>query len=227
MPRQLPYNMRIDDIEDEIHFTRVALDVDPDAKELLPITDGWLAELESTQAEVMQTRKEVVSEDARRAVAGFRLERAAAAFEEELAREAGGVHVLRQLPKWHTFYPLSETHYSPLYRLGTGVHHWVGYSGELEPRRQAVLDKHRPELLKWLDLFSGAGWARLGSPDEGRRPGEYVSSSLTHDPNKGRAALHDALKAKALQVGLPVEWAARFFKTATGYEPGEQPTYES
>jgi hypothetical protein len=43
MPRQIPLTITFDDAKDEILFTTATLKADPDAKELLPMTDGWLA----------------------------------------------------------------------------------------------------------------------------------------------------------------------------------------
>ncbi len=46
MAAKIDHEMTFDDMEDEVVYTRAALRADPDARDLLPLTDGWMPAVE-------------------------------------------------------------------------------------------------------------------------------------------------------------------------------------
>jgi len=76
MPRKLPPTITFDDAEDEVLFTRAALMADPDASDLVPMTDSWLPLIDTARAKDRTARAARVTADAARIVANDRFDTA-------------------------------------------------------------------------------------------------------------------------------------------------------
>src|SRR5689334_3675805 len=83
-PRKILAKIPLDDVESEVFFTRSAVKADPDAKDLLSMTDGWLALVDAVRAKERAAREAQADADAARIVANTRLDRACVKFGDEL-----------------------------------------------------------------------------------------------------------------------------------------------
>lgn len=204
MPRQLDATMTFDDLEDEVLFTEAAVKADPDAADLAPKVDGWLAQVAAARAAALDVRRLSVAADATRIVANARLDAACTRFGDSLLVSVGKD---RTAAKWKTFF--SETVSSfirqALDKQVTTVKGWLSITGE------PVLEQHRAELTKWATAAGAAIEATQGvAPKRGIvwQQREALSESLTRE----RDGLHDALAQRGREKGLARDWADLFFR---------------
>lgn len=189
MPHAITPTTSFDAIEDEILFTRAALRADPDAKDLLPATDGWLSLLEPARAKDRACRESVANTTAARVIANGRLDASCAAFADDLFRAVGKD---RSASRWTQFFSGSVTKFvrQALPKQVATVLGWLG--GSKDP----ALEPHRAELDTWSKAASDAIVQTRGTAlvrGEAHQAREELASELTRERN------------------LPRDWADLFF----------------
>ncbi|MDC3955072.1 hypothetical protein [Polyangium jinanense] len=202
-PRKIPPTLLLDEAEAEVFFTRSGLKADPDAHDLLFLTDGWLAMIEVVRTKERSAREAQADADAARTIANTRLDRACQRFGDELFLAVGKE---RGAARWSQFFsvPVSKFIRQALPKQVARV---IGWLDSKDP----ILDKHRAGLEPWAKAADAAlkrttavatvrGEARIGR--------EELAEGLTRE----RDGLHEALSARARERGLPRDWAGQFFR---------------
>lgn len=217
MPHQLDAVMTLDDFEDEILFTRAALQADPDATDFLPNTQDWLGRVDAVRAKERKAREVIANTDATRAVTNVRLDKACVSLGDDLL---ASVKKDRTSARWRQFFrdlPVSQFIRQALDRQVSTVRGWLGAS------QDPVLEKHRAELERWtqaaeaaLDRTRGSSAIR-GEAWVGR---EELAEALTRE----RDGLHDALSGRARERDLPRDWADLFFRVERRSKKATPPT---
>ncbi len=203
--RKLPLDITFDDAEDEVFFSRAALKADPDALDLLDMTDDWLAIVQSARDKDRAARIAETDASAARVITNHHLDGGCTAFGDDLFL---AVEKNRQSPRWTQFFsvPVSRFVKTRFDKQVQTVKGWLGPNVN-----DAVLDKHRHALNTWstagsnaLDQTRSAAMVR-GSARIGR---EEMAEDLTRE----RDGLFDALSARARENGLPRDWPNQFFR---------------
>ncbi|MDI3282829.1 hypothetical protein [Polyangium sp. 15x6] len=202
-PRKIPPTLPLDEVETEVFFTRSGVKADPDAQDLLSLTDGWLERVDAVRTKERSAREAQADADAARTIANTRLDRACQRFGDELLLAVGKE---RGTARWTQFFPVPVSKFIRQ-ALPKQVARVIGWLDSKDP----ILDKHRVGLEPWAKAADAAlkrttaiatvrGEARIGR--------EELAERLTRD----RDALHDALSARARERGLPRDWADQFFR---------------
>lgn len=203
MPYALTRKTTLDDCEETTLDTRAALEADPDASELLPLTDGWMEEIDKTRAVERTTRKKVAQANARRRVSNTRLDMTCGGFADELHLAVNKDHTSA---RWLTFFAVAVGLFvrQALSRQVAAVRGWL-------TSNDAVLEKHRPALTFWSGKAQEAldeTVALATAHGEAHVAREHLAEFLT----RGRDGLHDALSGIARQKGFAREWPDAFFQ---------------
>lgn len=216
MARKIADLTTLDDCEDEVLFTRAALKADPDAADLVAITDGWLGLIDEARAADRAARSAITEATALRGIANARLDDACRAFGDDL-------HIAvkrdRTSARWKRFFPhtVSDFVRQRLSSQISAVQGWLAVTGD------DVLDKHRPELERWSKAAADA--LTNSSASRQARGGAQVSrESLAEDLTRERDRLEGRLTAKAHELNLPRDYSSRFFRIfsrSTGGADGE------
>jgi hypothetical protein len=197
--------MTLDAIGDEILFTSAALAADPDAADLAAPVETWLALIDAARAADRKARHAIAKTDAARVVANDRLDRACAAFGDDLY---AAVAKDRTSARWTQFFsmPVSRFVRQALGRQVQTVRGWLAGSKDavLEQHR-AVLEARAADADAALVATKGTALVR-GEVHQGR---EHLAEELTRE----RDGLRDALAARARERHLAREWADLFFRT--------------
>lgn len=215
--RAIPHDMPFDDIEDEVFFTRAAVLADPDAEDLVWITDGWIPRLDGVRVSTRDVREAAMATNARRAVANARLDGVCTEFGDELFLSCGKD---REAPRWRGFFHLPVSRF-----IAIGLAEQVQrIQGWLSEAKDAVLEKFREPLTFWSDRAAGAlveGRAiglKRGAAWQSR---EEHAEALTAD----RDALYEALSARARERGLARDWPQAFFRKEKARRPSTAATF--
>ena len=216
MPRQILATLPLDDVEDEILYTQAALRADPDARQLLPMTDGWLVRCDEMRPMLRRTRQAGADADAARIVANSRLDRSCVAFGDELYLAVGKD---RQAPRWLQFFAVSVSRFIQQ-ALGRQVERVRGWLASKDP----VLERHRPSLDRWSQAADQAlvnTRALAVVRGETWQAREELASDLTRE----RDGLHDALSQLSRELELGRDWPDLFFRIASrgGQSPADKP----
>ncbi|UJR81127.1 hypothetical protein [Sandaracinus amylolyticus] len=205
MPRKLSSDETLDTFEDEILYTRAAIEADEDAADLLTDTDDWLALVDAQRARDRSARIAETSASAQRAVANGRLDDACIRFAKQLALD-----VPTSSPRWKRFFSRAPSQWvmQRLVSQIAAVRGWLTIEGD------AALDAHRAVLTRWSDAAQAA-LDRTAASAQVRGAAKIGREELADDLTRERDGLHAALTARATERGLPREWAARFFRTET------------
>lgn len=213
MARALDANTTFDDHEDEAMFTIAAIQADPDAADLLPMTTTWLPQITTARANALTMRQQAANADALRIVANGRLDAACVAFGDSLY---AAVQKDRASARWKTFF--SETVSSfvkqGLDRQVKMVKGWLGLT-------DTALDAHRSALTKWSDAAADAQvkTAAVGSArGQVWQQREALGDALTRE----RDGLHAALGQRARDRNLPRDWPDLFFRVQRSSDRSEQ-----
>lgn len=83
--RSVTVKWPFDDVEDEITFTRGTIKADPDAADLLYLTDDRLALVDAARAKDRQARIAETDATAARVVSNFHLDRSCIRFGDDLS----------------------------------------------------------------------------------------------------------------------------------------------
>ncbi len=203
MPRKIPVGITFDDAEDEILFTRAALRADPDAEDLLGLTDGWMAAVDGARQKERAAREALLNADARRTVANGRLDVACTAFGDDLWLAVGRD---RTAARWRQFFAQSVSRFirQALSRQVATVQSWLGAT-------DPALSPHRTTLERWAQAAADALVATRGTAlvrGESWQAREEMADELTRE----RDGLWMALASRARERGLPRDWPDLFFR---------------
>ena len=202
-PRKITPSLPLDDDESEVFFTRAALKADPDAKDLLPLTDGWLGMVDEARKRDRQAREAQSDADAARTVANARLDRACERFGDELFL---AVDKERTSARWVQFFnvPVSKFVRQALNKQVERVQGWL-------QSKDPVLEAHRKNLETWASAC-GAALQQTAGVATVRGEARIAREQLAEDMTRERDGLHDALTARARERNLPRDWADQFFR---------------
>ncbi len=217
MPRQLNATSTFDDLEEEALFTIAAIQADPDAADLLPMTSTWLGLISTARASSLSMRQQAATADAQRIIANGRLDTVCVAFGDALFAAVGKD---RASARWKTFFsePVSSFVKQALDRQIKTVKGWLGLPSD------AALEPHRPALQKWVDA---AAQAQVKTAEVAGLRGlvwqqrEALADALTRE----RDGLASALGERARERGLQRGWHELFFlvrRDASRNQPPEQ-----
>ena len=203
MPRLLNATSTFDDLEDEVLFTIAAIQADPDAADLLPMTGTWLGLISTARAGNLTMRQQAATADAQRIIANGRLDSACVAFGDALFAAVGKD---RASARWKTFFaePVSSFVKQALDRQLKTVKGWLGLPSD------AALEPHRPALQKWADAAASAQVKTAevaGLRGLAWQQREALTDALTRD----RDGLASALGQRARERGLQRDWPELFF----------------
>ncbi len=204
MPRMIREHMSLDDIEDEILYTEAALKADPDAEDLLPLTESWLPSLDEQRARAREVRRTVAGVDAERIVADNRLDQVCTRFGDELYLD---VKKDRNAPRWKQFFstPVSRFVRTALARQVNNVRAWLRSD-------DPTLARHRTDIEQWVTRADEALIKTRGialTRGEAAIARAQFLEDLTHE----RDGLSEALAARARERGLDRRWPNTFFRT--------------
>lgn len=206
--RQITADMPLDDIEDEILITRAAVKADPDAADLLPMTDDWLPLLDAVRAKDRQARIAETESTAMRVIANYHLDRHCTHFGDDLYLAVGKN---RELARWTRFFSVAVSRFVKM-RFDKQIQKVKGW---LEPSvNEPVVEKHRSDLTNW----SNAGATSLEKTTSAvmiRSNARVAREQLADDLTRERDGLYDALSARARERGLPRDWPRQFFRVST------------
>jgi len=203
MPSQIHADMTFDDLEDEILFTRAALQADPQAAPLVGKTETWMAAVDEVRRLVRESRGEVMRTDAERAVANGRLDNACTRFGDALFLDVGKQ---RDHKRWTQFFKMPVSHFVRM-RLSeqvTTVRGWLG-------AKDAVLETYRAELTRWVEATDQALVATKATSNV-RGQAWQAREQLAEDMTRERDALHEALAALGRENQLERSWPDLFFR---------------
>ncbi|UJR79054.1 hypothetical protein [Sandaracinus amylolyticus] len=202
MPRKLRAQETLDTIEDEILFTRAAVEADPDAADLLPMTDSWLALVDATRAADRAARIAGTSASALRIVANGRLDDACTRFGRTLA-----IDTPTTSPRWRRFFSTAISSWidQRLVAQVATVRGWLTITDE------PVLEAHRAPLAQWSESAQVA-LDRTAASAQTRGAAQIARESLAEDLTRERDGLYAALLQRAGERSLARDWAARFFR---------------
>jgi hypothetical protein len=202
MPRAIHPNTPLDAVEEEILYTRAALDADEDAREFLPQTDAWLPDLDKLWEQERDLRHARALASAKRAIANQKLDRACTAFGDDLLR---AVNKDRSSPRWATFFPASASQFvrTPLPKQLQAVRAWLTSA-------DPALSAHRAELERWSQAAQEA--LDLGANLAVKRGALWQArEELAHDLTAARDGLAGLLAVRSQERLLGRDWAATFF----------------
>ena len=204
-PRKTTAEMPFDEMDDEIYFTRATLKADPDAVDLLPMTDDWLALVDAARAKERQARIADLDATAARVISNHHLDRACAAFGDDLYLAVGKE---RESPRWTRFFPVAVSRFIKM-RFDKQVQQVKAW---LQPGvNDATLEQHRPALTKWSNA-ADASIALTHGVAMVRGAARMAREQLAEDLTRERDGLHDALTTRARERGLGRDWANQFFR---------------
>lgn len=218
MAKKLDPEMPLDEMEEEILFTRCAMRADPDAEDLAPRTDGWMGKIDVVRMLERKCRESSMFADASRSVANVRLDGACTGFADELLL---AVRKDRSSTRWLQFFRIPSSVFT---RQGLGKQVDV-VKGWLSGSQDEVLEKHRPNLARWSQ---SAGDALVNTQGVALVRGELAQAreKLAEELTRERDAVRETLAARARERGLPREWPDAFFRTTRRHKakPGKTDT---
>lgn len=206
--REVTVDLPLDDVEDEIVFTRAAVKADPDAADLAPMTDDWLPLLDAVRAKERQTRIAEAEATAGRVIANFHLDRACTRFGDDLFL---AVEKNRESARWTRFFPIAVSRFVKI-RFDKQIQKVKGWldSSVNDP----VVEKHRTDLTQWSDSAAMAV-TKTTNGIMMRSNTRVAREQLAEDLTRERDGLYDALSTRAREKGLPRDWPRQFFRVST------------
>lgn len=207
MARKLTSSLPLDDLEDEILYTRAALKADTTAAALLSLTDSWLPLVDAHRATDRTFREKEADVDAARILANQYLDLACMSFGDGLLMD---VNKDREAPRWRQFFadPPSRLVQKALSEQVEVVSGWLALSEGTDP----VLDTYRTELTAQSSRASRA-LVDTRSLTVLRGTVQQERETLVERLTQGRDALRETLGQLAREKSLPRTWPDAFFKT--------------
>jgi hypothetical protein len=199
-----------DEIEQEILYTRAALEADPDARDLLATTDAWMPRVDDARASERNARAAEMRAAAMRRVANGRLDAACQSFGDELYLAVGKD---ASSARWTRYFSGAERTVSTFIRQAFGaqiarVRAWLDVTGD------AVLDRHREALDTWSAAGAAANVQTSGSATV-RGEARIAREVLAEDLTRARDGLEVALVTRAQERDLQRTWPSLFFRVRT------------
>jgi hypothetical protein len=207
--------MTFEEIEDEVLFTRSALKADPDAEDLLPMTDGWMAMLDEPKRLSLAAREAKADADGSRIVSNHRLDEICTRFGDELFLDVGKDRTSRRWTQ-HFSVVVSKFVRQALGKQVTSVRAWLDSSTD------AILERHRETLTLWGNRADAALVATKATAIP--RGNAWVArEDLAEGFTAARDGLYETLAARAREHSLDRSWPDIFFrKTKSGSSPDER-----
>lgn len=214
MIRKVNSKSTFDDMEDEVFFTRAALKADPDATDLLAMTDDWLPMIDAARAKGREARMAATDATAARVIANHRLDYACTAFGDDLYLAVGKD---RDAPRWRQFLtgPVSRFIKMRFPKQVQTVKSWLAPSV-----KDPVLDRHRGPLTTWSDA-SARSLEQTAAAAMVRGAARIAKEQLGEDLTRERDGLFEALSARARDRGLPRDWPRQFFRVSPRKSGGD------
>ncbi|MBI5497657.1 MAG: hypothetical protein HY904_21780 [Deltaproteobacteria bacterium] len=203
MPRKLTVTATHAELEEEVFFTRSALEADPDSADLLPHTDRWIASIDAVAAAQRRAREVASKCDALRAVANSRLDTACNRFGLELDLALKD----RKSARWKLFFGTHTITSFCKQALRTQVDTVLAWAGASE----ALFAPHKDETLKWAKA-GDAALTQTKSTANVRGEAAIAEEELVDNLTRERDGLHAMLVTRAVERGLPRDWANTFFR---------------
>jgi hypothetical protein len=213
MPRKLTAKTTFDDAEDEVLFTTSMVKADPDASDLVSMTDSWLGIIDGARAKDRTARTAQAMADAARVVSNHHLDIACTKFGDDLFL---AVDKDRTQRRWIQFFviPVGRFIRIALAKQVARVRGWLDNS------KDPVLEKHRDPLDQWSKAAAGA-LEKTSGVALVRGEASIAREQMAEDLTNERDGLHDALSARARERGLSRDWPDLFFRTQTRTKPDE------
>jgi hypothetical protein len=203
--RQITPEFTFDDVEDEIAFTRATVKADPNAVDLLPMTDDWFSLADNARAKDRLARMADADATAARTIANFHLDNACTHFGDDLYLAVGKD---RNAARWTQFFPVAVSRFVKM-RFDKQIQKVTGWLG---PNVQdPVVDKHRANLTTWSTAAADS-LEKTTSSVMTRAQARIAREQLAEDLTRERDGLFDALSARARDKGLPRDWPKQFFR---------------
>jgi hypothetical protein len=206
--REIKADDPLDDVDDEVFFTRAGVKADPDAVDLLPMTDDWLGLVDAARAKDRQARIAEADATAVRVVGNYHFDRACTHFGDDLYLAVGKN---RESARWLQFFPISVSRFIKI-RFDKQIQKVKGW---LAPNvTDAIVDKHRAPLTTWCNASANA-LEQTTSAIMVRAAARIAREQLADDLTRERDGLYDALSERARERGLPRDWPRQFFRVST------------
>jgi hypothetical protein len=200
--RKLTSETTLDDHEREIIYTRAAVAADPNAADLLSLTDGWDGFVDAARIKRRASWVAQVGADAQRRVSNEGLDGSCTAFGAEVSlQDKPGTEGFRLFFRNAT---VSRFIRQPLATQVGAVEAW------LITTEHPVLERHRARITPWVR----AARAALTATDASAVPmGQWqiARATLAEDMTRERDALWSALDERRRERNLPRDWPGLFF----------------
>jgi hypothetical protein len=202
MARKINSDFTYDEMENEVLYTRAGLAADPDASDLVSMTDGWMAIVDQARAQDRAARAATHEAAAQRAIANRRLDDQCRNFGRELAMALKND---RKSPRWTRFFRATVDAFlaQPMGAQAASVIAWLSIEDD-------VLTRHS----EWLGRWAHAAQAALTTTNASaqvRGSAIIARESAGEALTKGRDGLEAALMQRALERNLGRDYAAGFF----------------
>ncbi len=202
MARKINSDFTYDEMENEILYTRAGLAADPDASDLVSITEDWVAIVERARAQDRAARTANHEAAALRSVANRRLDAQCRDFGRDLA---AALKNDRKSPRWTRFFRTTVDAFiaQPLSAQAAAVIGWLSIEDE-------VLARH----AEWLGRWAHAAQAALTTTNASaqvRGSASIARESAAEDLTKSRDGLEVILTQRALERNLGRDYAPGFF----------------
>jgi hypothetical protein len=213
--RRIDQEATLDEVRSEVWFTVAALEADPDAADLVALTENWEAKVDAAETLQRAFLRAEARTDARRVGANGRLDAACVSFGDELFYAVGKD---RKSPRWLSFFRVAVSRFvrRGLSDQVAAVGGWLGTTGD------SVLESHREDLTRTQAEARVALDATAAlAPQRGAL--WQARATLAEELTAARDGLHEALAARARERALPRDWPSLFFRPsrrASG-DPGD------
>ena len=211
MPRKIIETALLDDIEDDIIITIASLKADPDARDLVEMTNKWFASVDATRAKDREARIAIGEAAALRTIANGRLDDECRSFGDNLNL---AVKKDRTSARWKRFFTHTVGDFVKQ-RLASQV---AAVRAWLLVTPDDVLDRHRPALDQWSATAQTA-LDQTAASAQVRGAAHLAREALAEDLTRERDGLEAALVARAKERGLARDWPSRFFRVIARTTP--------
>lgn len=200
--RKLTSDTTLDDHERAIIYTRAAVAADPNARDLLRLTDGWEGLLDAARAKRRASWVAQVGADAQRRVSNEGLDNSCTAFGAEVSLEdKPGTERFRFFFRNAT---VSRFIKQPFAAQVGAVEAWLTTS------EHPVLERHRARITPWVQAARAALTATAAAAVP-MGQWQITRATFAEDMTRERDALWAALDERRRERNLPRDWPGLFF----------------
>lgn len=203
MPRVITAEMSMADTKAEIIYTRASMGADPDARDLVGMTDGLLEACEPLDAQMLANLIERTIRDAERSVANRNLDTTCIAFGDQLLPAVGKN---RQSARWTRYFDEAPNRFVKQ-DLRDQVKKVNGWLATQDP----VLEPFREALVLWV----GEAQKALDKDEVLKQATAELTlrrEAFAKKITQARDAVHRALAQRAEERDLGRDWADGFFR---------------